>query len=93
MKATLVHIETGVEYYENGSLITPTPEQKLLWFLIGLPVGVERIEQTFETEIAEFSGYTKKDIQAMVDADFANGKFSFLPAVGVQHNFELKYHG
>ena len=91
--ATLVHVETGVEYYKEGELhpITPTAEQKLLWALFGTPEGIIRIEQDFETEIDEFAGYTKREIESRVNENFKNGVYNFLPAMGVNQNVELRW--
>jgi len=91
--ATLVHVEKGVEYHKEGELhpITPTPEQKLLWSLYGTPEGITRVEQTFETEIDKFTGYTKREIEARVEENFKNGVYNFLPAMGVNQNVELRW--
>ena len=90
-KAILVHVETGEEYYKNGDLIFPTQEQKLLWALTGLPNGIEMFGETFETEIDEFIGFTKKEIQNKCDSNFKNGEYNFLPPLGVTQNVELRY--
>jgi hypothetical protein len=82
MKATLVHLETGIEYYKDGSLFTPSYNEKLLWSLFGTPENIERIEQSFETEIDEFTGYTKKEIEARVNQNIEKGLYSFLPTTG-----------
>jgi len=89
--ATLVHVETGVEYYQNESLFSPTAEQKLLWALFGTPEGITRMEQTFETEIDEFTCYTKREIEARVNENLKNGLYNFLPAMGVNQNVELRW--
>lgn len=91
--ATLVHVEIGVEYHKDGELhpITPTPEQKLLWSLFGTPEGITRVEQTFETKIDEFKGFTKREIEARVNENFKNGLYNFLPAMGVNQNVELRW--
>lgn len=91
--ATLVHVETGVEYYKEGELhsITPSAEQKLLWSLFGTPEGITRVEQTFETVIDEFKGFTKREIEARVNENFKNGLYNFLPAMGVNQNVELRW--
>jgi hypothetical protein len=91
MKATLVHVETGVEFYKDNSLYTPTKEEKLLWILFGYPSEVERLEQTFETEIDEFVGFTKREIQAKCDENFKKGLYNFLPAMGFNQNVELRW--
>ena len=90
-RATLVHVETGVEYYKNGILFNPSSEQKLLWAIFGTPEGVERFEQTFETEIDEFAGFTKKEIEVKVDENFKKGVYNFLPAMGINNNVELRW--
>ena len=89
--ATLVHIETGVEYYKDGSLFTPSANDKLLWSLFGTPENVERIEQTFETEIDELKGFTKREVEARLNENFKNGLYNFLPAMGVNQNVELRW--
>lgn len=89
--ATLVHVEKGVEYYQNETLFFPSSEQKLLWSLFGKPENVTIIEQTFETEIDEFIGYTKREIQAKADENIKNGLYNFLPAIGINHNIELRF--
>lgn len=89
--AQLVHIETGVEYYQNGSLFCPSPEQKLLWCLTGLPDGIEKIEETFETEIDSFVGFTKREIEAKMNENFKKGIYNYLPAMGVRQNIELRW--
>jgi hypothetical protein len=82
MKATLVHLETGIEYYKDGSLFTPSSDEKLLWSLFGTPENIERIEQSFETEIDEFTGYSKREIKARVNQNIDKGLYSFLPTTG-----------
>jgi len=89
--ATLVHVETGVEFYKDGSLYTPTQEEKLLCAIFGTPSGIERLEQTFETEIDELVGFTKREIQAKCDENFKKGLYSFLPAMGFNQNVELRW--
>ncbi len=89
--ATLVHVETGIEFYKDGSLYNPTQQEKLMWVLFGTPSGVERLEQTFETEIDEISGFTKREIESKVDQNFRNGVYNFLPAMGFNHNVELRW--
>lgn len=91
--ATLVHIETGIEYYKDGELhpIIPSEKEKLLWSLFGTPEGVTRIEQTFETEIDEFVCFTKKEIELKVEDNFRKGVYNFLPAMGVNQSIELRY--
>ena len=88
---TLIHIETGVEYYKDGSLYTPTFNEKLMWSLFGTPSGVERFEQTFETEIDEIIGFTKQDIQSRVNENFKNGAYNYLPVMGINHSIELRF--
>jgi hypothetical protein len=89
--AKLIHIETGVEYHKNGELHTPSVEQKLLWSLFGTPEGITRDEQTFETEIDEFTGSTKREIETRVNENFKNKIYNFLPAMGVNQNVVLRY--
>jgi hypothetical protein len=89
--ATLVHVETGVEYYKDGSLFTPSANEKLLWSMFGMPNGVERFEETFETEIDELVGFTKKEVQSKCDQNFRDGLYSFLPAMGYNQRVELRY--
>lgn len=89
--ATLVHVETGVEYYKNDNIFTPSANEKLLWSLLGTPEGIVRLEQTFETEIDEFTGYTKREIEAKVNENLKNGNYNFLPAMGVNQNIELRF--
>jgi hypothetical protein len=90
--ATLVHIENAVEYYQDGDLITPTSDQKLLWAIIGMPSNVERVEATFESELSEYSGFSRIDIQEAVNTDFRNGVYSFLPAMGHNQTVEVRFH-
>lgn len=89
--ASLVHVETGVEYHQNDMLIFPSPDQKLLWLVCGLPDGVTRLEETFETEIDEFTGRSKSEIERRVQQNFKDGKYSFLPPLGVNQSVELRY--
>ena len=49
------------------------------------------IQQTFETEIDEFTGFTKKEIEAKVNDNFEKGLYNFLPAMGVNQNIELRF--
>jgi hypothetical protein len=83
MEATLVHLETGIEYYKDGSLFKPSNDEKLLWALFGTPENIERIEQSFETEIDKFTGYSKKEIEAKVNQNIEKGLYSFLPTTGI----------
>ena len=89
--ATLVHIETGIEFHKEGSLYNPTRDEKLLWGLFGTPPGIERLEQTFETEIDKLTGNTKKEIQLKCDKNFQKGVYSFLPTIGFNQNVELRW--
>jgi hypothetical protein len=89
--ATLVHVETGIEYYKNDVLFIPSANEKLLWSLFGTPQEIVRLEQTFETEIDEFTGYTKREIEAKLNENLKNGKYNFLPAMGINQNLELRY--
>ena len=89
--AKLIHVETGVEYYKDGSIYFPSYQEKLLWAVCGLPEGVERLEETFETEIDEFNGRTKKEIKQRVDVNFVNGDYKFLPALGFNQTVELRF--
>ena len=91
ISATLVHVETGVEYYQNETLFSPSSEQKLLWSIFGTPEGIVRVEQTFETQIDEFTGFTKKEIEAKVNDNFKKGLYNFLPAMSVNQNIELRW--
>ena len=88
---TLVHVETGVEYYKNDNIFTPSANEKLLWSLFGTPKEIVKLEQTFETEIDEFTGYTKREIEAKLNENLKNGKYNFLPAMGINQNLELRY--
>ena len=88
MKATLVHVETGVEYYKNDNLFTPSADEKLLWSLFGMPKNIQKLEETFETDIDVFTGYTKREIETRVNDNFKNGNYNFLPAAG---SLELRY--
>ena len=78
IKGKLVHIELGIEYYENDSLINPTKEQKLLWEIYGLPKNIEKIEQSSETTIDEVFGKNKKEIQDKINEKIKNGEYSYL---------------
>lgn len=78
IKGKLVHIELGIEYYENDSLINPTKEQKLLWEIYGLPKNIEKIEQSSETTIDEVFGKNKKEIQDKINEKIKNGQYSYL---------------
>lgn len=89
--ATLVHVETGIEYYKNDILFIPSANEKLLWSLFGTPENVTMIQQTFETEIDEFTGFTKKEIESKVNDNFKKGLYNFLPAMGVNQNIELRF--
>ena len=89
--ATLVHVETGVEFYKDGSLYTPTQEEKLLWALFGTPYEVERLERTFETEIDELVGFTKREVESKCDENFKKGLYNFLPAMGFNQSVELRW--
>ena len=91
MKATLVHIETATEFYKNDSLYVPTANEKLLWSLFEMPKNIEKLEQTFETEIDEFRGYSKREIEAKLKENFKKGFYDFLPAIGINHNVELRF--
>lgn len=92
-KATLIHVEVGVEYYKDGELhpINPSAQEKLLWSLFGLPENITRLEQTFETEIDEFTGFTKREIEAKLDENFKKGVYSFLPPMGINQSIELRW--
>ena len=89
--ATLVHVETGTEYYKNDILFIPSANEKLLWSLFGTPENVIMIQQTFETQIDEFTGFTKKEIEAKVNDNFKKGLYNFLPSMGVNQNIELRF--
>ena len=58
--ASLIHIETGVEYYKNDNLFYPSANEKLLWSIFGTPDDVKMIVHTFETEIDNYIGFSKK---------------------------------
>ena len=88
MKATLIHLETGIEFYKNDSLYIPSSDEKLLWSLFGMPNNIQKLQETFETEIDEFRGYSKREIEARVNDNFKNGNYNFLPVTG---NIELRY--
>ena len=89
--ATLVHVETVVEFYKSGRLYFPTQKEKLFWALNGTPPEVKRLEQTFETEIDELVGFTKREIQAKCDENFKKGVYNFLPSMGFNENLELRF--
>lgn len=78
IKAKLVHKEIGVEYYENDNLIFPSESQKKQWEIFGLPNDVEKIEQSFENIVDEFSGKTKKDIENQANQNIESGEYSYL---------------
>ena len=89
--ARLIHVETRIEYYKDGSLYNPTHNEKLFWILFGLPIGIEMLEQTFETEIDTFTGKTKKELQAKFDLNMKNNIYGFLPIMEMNHNIELRF--
>jgi hypothetical protein len=91
MKAKLVHVETGIEYYKNNSLYIPSSDEKLLWSIFGMPKNIEILEQTFETEIDEFRGYTKREIEAKLNENIKKGVYNYLPTIGINHNIELRF--
>ena len=66
-------------------------QEKLLWSLFGLPENITRLEQTFETEIDEFTGFTKREIEAKVNENFKNGHYNFLPPMGINQSIELRW--
>jgi hypothetical protein len=89
LSAELIHIENATEYYKNDSLIKPTKEQKLNWEIFGLPDGVEKIEQKFETTIDEFYGNTKKDIENQYNQKLSSEYYDYL---GSNPQIILKYN-
>jgi hypothetical protein len=89
--ATLVHVEIGIEYYKDDSLYFPKFHEKLLWELLGLPEGVEKLQETFETEIDQFIGYTKKEVQSKYEQNLKNGNYNFLPPIGVNQYLKLRF--
>jgi hypothetical protein len=91
MKATLVHVETGIEYYKNNSLFIPLANEKLLWSVFGMPKNIKRLEQTFETEIDKFKGYSKREIETKLNENFKKGFYDFLPSIGLNNNLELRF--
>jgi len=80
--ASLIHIETGVEYYKDGSLLNPSTNEKLMWAIYGLPEGIEKNEKTFETEIDEFIGFNEKEIKYRLSENIKNGLYNYLPSDG-----------
>lgn len=89
--ATLVHVETGVEFYRNGALFNPSANEKLIWAIYSMPNDVERIEQTFETEIDEIVGFSKREVEAKIEQNFKSGVYNFLPAIGFNQNVIVKW--
>lgn len=89
LSAELIHIENAIEYYKNDSLIKPTKEQKLNWEIFGLPDGIEKIEQKFETTIDEFYGNTKKDIENQYNEKLSSEYYDYL---GSNPQIILKYN-
>lgn len=89
--ATIVHQETGVEFYKDGELFNPTFNQKAMWILYGMPEDIQRLEQVFETEIDEITGFSKREVEAKFDKNFKDGKYNFLPAMGFNHNIILRF--
>jgi hypothetical protein len=89
--ATLIHQETGVEFYKDGELFTPTHSQKAIWVLYGTPENIKRIERTFETEIDEIIAFSKREVEAKVEQNFKDGKYNFLPPMGFNHNIITRY--
>ena len=89
--ASLIHIETGVEYYKNDNLFYPSANEKLLWTIFGTPDDIKMIVQTFETEIDNYTGSSKKEVQAKVNKNFKDGLYNFLPSMGVNHNIEIRW--
>jgi hypothetical protein len=91
MTATLTHIERKIEYYKNDSLFCPSAEEKLLWSLFGTPDNITKIEQNFETDIDVLVGFTKREIEAKLNQNFADGNYKYLPAIGFNDTLELRY--
>lgn len=87
--AELIHIEKGIEYYKNDSLIKPTKDEKLHWEIFGLPNGIEKIEQECETIIDEFHGNAKKDIENQYNEKLSIGYYDY---VGFNQLIILKYN-
>lgn len=88
---TLVHIETGTEYYNEGTFFNPSGEEKLLWSLFGPPKEIEIINSTFETVIDEITGFSKREVEAKVNDNFKSGLYNFLPPMGINHNIVLRF--
>ena len=89
--AQLIHIETGVEYYNIDELINPTYHQKLLWSIFGTPTEITRKEQVFETVIDEFTGFTKKEVQYTINEKIQQGHYNYLPVMGVNQSLEVRW--
>lgn len=90
MNAYVVHIETSVEYTQHGEVIFPDAEQRLLWAFIGFPEGVVKTESRFETEIDHICGFNQQEITSKFHQNIETGEYSFLPAMGFNHQLELR---
>lgn len=90
--ASLIHVETATEYYENEIFINPSANQKLAWELYGIPTNIKKDVKTFETIIDEFTGHTKKEIESKVNENFKNGAYNYLPSMGCNSTIDLRYN-
>jgi hypothetical protein len=84
----VVHKEYGIEYYKDDSLIEPTKDEKLKWEIYGLPKGIVKKEQYFETIVDEFNGKTKKEIEEILNKNISSGKYNYL---GSNPNLQLVF--
>ena len=84
----VVHKEYAIEYYKDDSLIQPTKDEKLKWEIYGLPNGIVKKEQYFETIIDEFNGKTKKEIEEILNKNISIGKYNYL---GHNPNLQLVF--
>lgn len=89
-KAELVHVENKVEYYKDGNLYNPTEHEKILWSLFEMPDNVQMFKQEFETVIDFLTGFTNREIEAVVSQNFKNGKYNFLPHIGFTDTVVLR---
>jgi hypothetical protein len=87
---SLIHIEKATEYYENGTLITPSAHQKMIWEMYGYPKGIEKIDRVFETVIDEITCFTKDEAQYKINQNFEQGVYDYLPPMGWNHIIELR---
>jgi len=89
--AELVHTEKGTEYYREGNLFAPSFDEKLLWFIVGLPSDIEVIDREFQTVIDQFTGFSKREIESRCNENISAGVYSFLPSMGINHSLTLKF--